>query len=123
MDAHWLSASSQPLVRRSWDALAGPQIFNIKTFAVKFMSCAASVGAGLPVGPEGPMISMGALVSGPTETPQPLRPHQQDAQRPSCSCVLGDASAQVGRLHTWPAQGIPLAKRAAIVAGRRLAAA
>ena len=37
-------------------------IFNIKTFVVKFFSCALAVGSGMPVGPEGPMIHMGALV-------------------------------------------------------------
>lgn len=37
-------------------------IFNVKTLAVKFFSCVAAVGCGLPVGPEGPMIHMGALV-------------------------------------------------------------
>ncbi len=37
-------------------------IFNIKTLVVKFVSCAMSVGSGMPVGPEGPMIHMGALV-------------------------------------------------------------
>ena len=39
-----------------------PQILNIRTFAVKFLSAAAAVGSGLPVGPEGPMIHMGAIV-------------------------------------------------------------
>jgi len=34
-------------------------IFNIKTLVVKFLSCMAAVGCGLPVGPEGPMIHMG----------------------------------------------------------------
>lgn len=38
------------------------QILNIKTFAVKFLSAATAVGSGLPVGPEGPMIHMGAIV-------------------------------------------------------------
>lgn len=33
-----------------------PKVFNIKTLLVKFLSCALSVGSGLPVGPEGPMI-------------------------------------------------------------------
>jgi len=40
-----------------------PKIFNLKTLVVKFVSCAAAVGVGLPVGPEGPMIHMGALVT------------------------------------------------------------
>lgn len=38
------------------------QILNIRTFAVKFLSAATAVGSGLPVGPEGPMIHMGAIV-------------------------------------------------------------
>ncbi|XP_074645246.1 chloride channel protein D-like isoform X2 [Tubulanus polymorphus] len=37
-------------------------IFNVKTLFVKFFSCAFAVAAGLPVGPEGPMIHMGSLV-------------------------------------------------------------
>ncbi len=37
-------------------------IFNLRTLAVKFLSCAGAVGSGMPVGPEGPMIHMGALV-------------------------------------------------------------
>ena len=37
-------------------------IFNIKTLAVKFLSCAMAVGSGMPVGPEGPMIHIGALI-------------------------------------------------------------
>ncbi|XP_045194209.1 H(+)/Cl(-) exchange transporter 6-like isoform X2 [Mercenaria mercenaria] len=37
-------------------------IFNIKTMVVKFFSCVTCVGCGLPVGPEGPMIHLGALV-------------------------------------------------------------
>lgn len=39
-----------------------PHIFNIKTLVVKFLSCVAAVGSGLPVGQEGPMIHMGSLV-------------------------------------------------------------
>ncbi len=38
------------------------QIFNLKTFAVKFLSAVTAVGSGLPVGPEGPMIHLGAIV-------------------------------------------------------------
>ena len=37
-------------------------IFNVKTFLVKFLSCALAVGGGLPVGPEGPMIHLGSIV-------------------------------------------------------------
>ncbi|KAJ8303302.1 hypothetical protein KUTeg_019698 [Tegillarca granosa] len=37
-------------------------IFNIQTLVVKFFSCVAAVGCGFPVGPEGPMIHMGALI-------------------------------------------------------------
>lgn len=39
-----------------------PAILNIKTFAVKFLSAACAVGSGLPVGPEGPMIHIGAIM-------------------------------------------------------------
>jgi len=34
-------------------------IFNFKTMLVKFFSCVCAVGAGLPIGPEGPMIHLG----------------------------------------------------------------
>ena len=37
-------------------------IFNVKTLVVKFISCFLAVGSGLPVGPEGPMIAMGAMI-------------------------------------------------------------
>lgn len=36
-------------------------VLNMKAFAVKFFSCCCAVGAGLPVGPEGPMIHMGCV--------------------------------------------------------------
>ena len=39
-----------------------PKIFNIRTLLFKFMSCVFAVSSGLPVGPEGPMIHLGALV-------------------------------------------------------------
>ena len=38
------------------------QFFNMDTFLVKFGSCALAVGAGMPVGPEGPMIHLGSLI-------------------------------------------------------------
>ncbi|XP_046549442.1 chloride channel protein B-like [Haliotis rubra] len=37
-------------------------IFNLQTMIVKFLSCVAAIGCGMPVGPEGPMIHLGALV-------------------------------------------------------------
>ncbi|XP_022809140.1 chloride channel protein A-like [Stylophora pistillata] len=37
-------------------------IFNVKTMVVKLFSCVFAVGAGLPIGPEGPMIHLGSLV-------------------------------------------------------------
>ncbi|XP_074627638.1 chloride channel protein C-like [Acropora palmata] len=37
-------------------------IFNFQTMVVKFFSCVCAVGAGLPIGPEGPMIHLGSLV-------------------------------------------------------------
>ena len=38
------------------------QVFNIFTIAVKFLSCALAVASGLPVGPEGPLIHIGAAL-------------------------------------------------------------
>lgn len=41
-----------------------PKIFNVRTLVVKFTSCVLAISSGLPVGPEGPMIHMGAMVGG-----------------------------------------------------------
>eukprot|EP00755_Sulcionema_specki_P017752 Sspe_Gene.65162::Locus_38589_Transcript_1_1_Confidence_1.000_Length_1228::g.65162::m.65162/K05016/CLCN7; chloride channel 7 len=38
-----------------------PRVFNIRTMVVKTFSCIASVSSGLPVGPEGPLIHLGAI--------------------------------------------------------------
>jgi chloride channel 7 len=40
------------------------QMFEWKTTAIKFLSCVCCVGAGMPVGPEGPMIFLGATLGG-----------------------------------------------------------
>ena len=38
------------------------KVFNIRTLVVKFFSCMFAVASGLPVGPEGPMIHIGAML-------------------------------------------------------------
>eukprot|EP00659_Diplonema_papillatum_P015592 gene15592-23797_t len=38
-----------------------PRVFNVRTAVVKFLSCVLSVSSGLPAGPEGPMIHLGAI--------------------------------------------------------------
>eukprot|EP00756_Hemistasia_phaeocysticola_P054448 Hpha_TRINITY_DN30372_c0_g1::TRINITY_DN30372_c0_g1_i1::g.147005::m.147005 len=38
------------------------RVFNVKTLLMKVVSCALAVGGGMPVGPEGPMIHIGALI-------------------------------------------------------------
>ena len=72
---HDLKGEMRRQDRSSWRAAQGPgipiiyplpalpplyQVFNIFTLAVKFLSCALSVASGLPVGPEGPLIHIGA---------------------------------------------------------------
>ena len=38
-----------------------PKVFNLRTGLVKFLSCVAAVSCGLPAGPEGPLIHLGAI--------------------------------------------------------------
>lgn len=40
-----------------------PKVMRLRTLVVKFLSAATAVGSGLPVGPEGPMIHIGATVA------------------------------------------------------------
>jgi chloride channel 7 len=40
-----------------------PKVMNLKTLGVKFLSAALAVGSGLPVGPEGPMVHIGATIA------------------------------------------------------------
>ena len=41
---------------------AGLQLFNVRTLGVKFASCCLAVASGVPVGPEGPMVHIGAAL-------------------------------------------------------------
>eukprot|EP01061_Rhynchopus_euleeides_P038116 TRINITY_DN65537_c0_g1_i1.p1 TRINITY_DN65537_c0_g1~~TRINITY_DN65537_c0_g1_i1.p1 ORF type:complete len:845 (+),score=269.62 TRINITY_DN65537_c0_g1_i1:98-2632(+) len=38
-----------------------PRVFNVRTMVVKILSCIGSVSSGLPCGPEGPLIHLGAI--------------------------------------------------------------
>ncbi|KAI8746592.1 chloride channel protein C [Biomphalaria glabrata] len=37
-------------------------IFSVRTLIAKFLSCVTAIGCGMPIGPEGPMIHMGAII-------------------------------------------------------------
>ncbi|GIL93645.1 hypothetical protein Vretifemale_21040, partial [Volvox reticuliferus] len=39
-----------------------PKLFNVATLVVKFLSCGLVVASGLPVGPEGPLLHIGAAI-------------------------------------------------------------
>eukprot|EP01059_Diplonema_ambulator_P037549 TRINITY_DN9986_c0_g1_i1.p1 TRINITY_DN9986_c0_g1~~TRINITY_DN9986_c0_g1_i1.p1 ORF type:complete len:848 (+),score=226.65 TRINITY_DN9986_c0_g1_i1:45-2588(+) len=56
------AGSGVPDVMGYLNGVLVPHVFNVKTFIVKFISCVFAVGSGLPVGPEGPIIHIGALL-------------------------------------------------------------
>ena len=58
------SASGVPQIMAFLNGVRVPQVLNVWTFVVKFASCSLVVAAGLPVGPEGPLIHMGAILGG-----------------------------------------------------------
>lgn len=56
------SASGVPHIMAFLNGVRIPKVLNVWTFVVKFWSCSLAVAAGLPVGPEGPLIHMGAIL-------------------------------------------------------------
>ena len=56
------SASGVPQIMAFLNGVRVPKLLNVWTFVVKFWSCSLVVAAGLPVGPEGPLIHMGAIL-------------------------------------------------------------
>ena len=55
-------ASGVPEIMAFLNGVRVPGVLNIWTFVVKFWSCSLGVAAGLPIGPEGPLIHMGAIL-------------------------------------------------------------
>ena len=62
--------SGIPEVKGFLNGTAISRAMNVKTFAVKFIASITAVASSLPVGPEGPMIHMGAMVGGGISQPR-----------------------------------------------------
>jgi chloride channel 7 len=56
------AGSGIPEVMAYLNGVLLPKVFNLRTLCAKLWSCAFAVASGLPVGPEGPMIHLGAMV-------------------------------------------------------------
>jgi hypothetical protein len=56
------SGSGVPEVMAYLNGILLPRVFNVYTIVGKFVSCGLAVASGLPVGPEGPMIHIGAAL-------------------------------------------------------------
>ena len=55
--------SGVPDVMAYLNGIDVPRVFDLRTFLVKFVSTMCAVASGLPVGPEGPMIHLGATIA------------------------------------------------------------
>ena len=58
----YAAGSGVPDVMAYLNGVTFPKVFNLRTLIGKLMSCSLAVAGGLPVGPEGPMIHIGALI-------------------------------------------------------------
>ncbi|XP_029644599.2 chloride channel protein A-like isoform X2 [Octopus sinensis] len=54
--------SGMPQVSAYLNGTYIPDVFSMGTLLVKFVSCLCAIGSGMPVGPEAPMVHMGALI-------------------------------------------------------------
>eukprot|EP01062_Namystynia_karyoxenos_P081835 TRINITY_DN9083_c0_g1_i1.p1 TRINITY_DN9083_c0_g1~~TRINITY_DN9083_c0_g1_i1.p1 ORF type:complete len:1474 (+),score=353.66 TRINITY_DN9083_c0_g1_i1:75-4424(+) len=59
---HPAAGSGVPDVMAYLNGVTLPRAFGVRTLVMKVLSCALAVGGSMPVGPEGPMIHIGAMV-------------------------------------------------------------
>lgn len=64
------SGSGIPDVKGYLNGIRLPKAINVKTFLVKVVSTVSHVSSSLPVGPEGPMIHIGAMIGGGVSQPR-----------------------------------------------------